>query len=141
MPKKTPDDVRLFRLVAEQRFEEASFLSKESKGVYAQGSVYLAGYAVECILKALWLSRTPPSQRTAVINEFRGANAHDFDWLKRRYLESGGERFPPEIARAFRGVNTWQTHLRYKPGKMRFADAKLFLEAAERILAWGNRRF
>lgn len=140
MPKHKPDDVRLFKLVAELRFEEARFLFTQSRGVYGRGAVYLAGYAVECVLKALWLATTPLRRRLAVLKSFQGAKAHDLDWLRDQYLDTSGAAFPPEILLAFRRVNSWQTQMRYTAGRMRYNDAERFLTAVKAILDWGIGR-
>ena len=43
------------------------------------GAVYLAGYSVECILKALIFSVVPLVQIEAVLGSFRGVRAHDYN--------------------------------------------------------------
>ena len=137
MRRKGPDEVRRFAEVAKQRYDEAMFLLR---GGFGTGAAYLAGYAVECMLKSLWLSRVPARDWPAVSEEFRGAKAHDFEWLKGRYLQNGGETFPPAISKAFTKVNSWRTELRYKPGRMRIKDAEEFLQAVNEIVEWARRR-
>ena len=53
MPSHQPKEVRRFHRAAARRFEEAQFLL--TRGNYTTAAVYLAGYAVECMLKALIL--------------------------------------------------------------------------------------
>jgi len=48
-------EARLFYQAAKQRFEDALFLLAGRR----TAAVYLAGYAVECMLKTLILSRAP----------------------------------------------------------------------------------
>lgn len=131
-----PDEVRRFSDVAKQRYDDAQFLL----GHRNTAAIYLGGYAVECILKALWLSRVPPRQRAKVIESFRGERGHDLEWLKVQYKKRGGENFSPAIARAFGRVRSWGTHLRYKPGTAKVRDAKAFLRAVEEMIAWANGR-
>ena len=50
-------------------------------------AVYLAGYSVECMLKALILSAVPQAQEAALLARFRGARAHDYEWLLELYAE------------------------------------------------------
>jgi len=71
---------RLFYRVANQRFEDAEFLLGVERTTAA---VYLAGYSVECILKALILAIVPRTQEADILAMFRGARAHDYDWLLR----------------------------------------------------------
>jgi hypothetical protein len=59
MAGRQSKDVRRFRVAALQRFEDAQILLDNDR---ATGAVYLAGYAVECLLKAVLLERTPASR-------------------------------------------------------------------------------
>lgn len=131
-----PDEVRRFSDVAKQRYDDARFLL----GHRNTAAIYLAGYAVECILKALWLSRVPPRRRSKQVESFRGEKGHDLDWLKVQYMRRGGEPFTPAISKAFGRVNGWRTDLRYNPGTAKAKDAKAFLLAVEEILEWAERR-
>jgi hypothetical protein len=92
-------------------------------------------------LKALILSVVPTSGRKAQIDSFRGAKAHDFEWLKREYRRRGGANLPAHVAQDFTTVNTWTTDLRYKPGTLELSEAEAFLESARNILGWGKGRF
>lgn len=104
------------------------------------GAIYLAGYGVECLLKALVLSVIPAGDRQERVANFRGARAHNFDWLKARYFEQGGAQFPSEISKAFVLVNTWDTEWRYRSGTAPYRDAEDFLQAAEQIIMWADER-
>ncbi len=110
------------------------------RGDFTTGAVYLAGYAVECMLKALWLSRIPTSERPSLVDRFHGAKAHDFGWLKAQYLRVGGETLPPAISRAIATVNSWSTDLRYQPGAMKINEAEAFLRTVDEILMWAKGR-
>lgn len=129
-------EARLFYRSAKQRFEDARFLMPER----TTGAVYLAGYSVECMLKALILALVPAKRKVETVAEFRGARAHDYDWLRARYFENGGPPFPAEIAKAFALVNTWDTELRYRPGMLSPREADAFLLAVEAILVWADGR-
>lgn len=61
--------VRLFLNVAKARLEEAGHLRESD---YTMGAVYLAGYAVECGLKALVLACWDEHEQPDVIAGFRG---------------------------------------------------------------------
>src|SRR5438876_700259 len=82
-PKPPPGrrEIRRFLRAAEARLEEAQFLLANQ---YTTAAVYLAGYAVECAFKALILSSEPASRHVATVLSFRGAKAHDFEWLRKQ---------------------------------------------------------
>lgn len=105
------------------------------------GAVYLAGYAIECILKALVLDAATDVKRAEVLSTFRGNLAHDYEWLRTRYLSSGGAAFPREVTRGFALVADWSTELRYVPRGISPKDADAFLKATETILDWAKERF
>jgi HEPN domain-containing protein len=128
---------RLFYRSTLQRDADARFLLD---GGRTTGAIYLAGYAVECILKALILSSVPESQRTEILSSFRGARAHDYNWLREPYRDHGGATFPANVARCFALVNTWSTDLRYQPGTALMREAEEFLRAAQVIIEWADGR-
>src|SRR5947209_15101349 len=119
-------EARIFYQAAKQRFEDAKFLLE---GRRTTAAVYLSGYSVECMLKALILSRVPGKMRQEVLKTFRGAKAHDYEWLRAEYLKYGGPPFPPSVAPSFALVNTWTTDMRYKPGTLKERDADAFVKA------------
>ena len=131
-------DARLYYRCAIQRHEEAVVLLRAD---YTTGAVYLAGYGIECVLKALLLIAVPPGDRTNTLKSFRGGQAHDYEWLRSCYLTRGGARFPPQITRSFTLVNGWSTDLRYNPRKVKTVDAEAFLAAAVDIIRWAEGRF
>ena len=137
MALPSSQEARIFYQAARQRFEDAEFLLK---GDRTTGAVYLAGYAVECMLKAMVLSRTREKDHGKVVASFRGGKAHDFGWLINEYIVRKGPPVPLPISRLFSLVNAWTTSIRYKPGAMKKRDAVVFVRAAEDILSWGDGR-
>jgi HEPN domain-containing protein len=131
-------EARLFYRAAIQRFDDAQFLLHQ--GGRTTAAVYLAGYSVECILKALILSVATGKRRTAILASFRGQRAHSFDWLKEQYLKSKGPSFPRDTSRCFRIVSTWSTDMRYKTGRLDPEESVAFLQAAETIIRWADGR-
>jgi hypothetical protein len=123
--------------VAYQRFEEAEVLF--GAGYYI-GAVYLAGYAIECILKTLILEAMPEQDHAAVEAEFRGQRAHDYEWLRHRYMQTRAPGWPADISQALTFVGTWETSLRYTPGVGDRRDASRFLAEARKIIAWADSR-
>ena len=128
---------RSFYQASRQRLEDANFLLREDR---TTGAVYLAGYSVECMLKALILSMVPETKQEDIAGSFRGAIAHSYDWLKAKYLEKGGPSLPAAISKNFALVNSWTTELRYKPGTIKQGDAETFLRAADEIAKWADGR-
>lgn len=130
-------NARLFYRTAKQRFEDAEFLLDVDRTTAA---VYLAGYSVECILKALILAIVPRAQEVDILSMFRGARAHNYDWLLRLYAEKGGPHLPPDLVPHFARVNTWSTDMRYSPGTISLRDATAFLDSSVKILTWADGR-
>ncbi len=137
MPTPASPDARLYYRCAFQRCEEAEVLFKAE---FTTGAVYLAGYGIECILKALVLMAVPPGSRTDTMKSFRGGKAHDYEWLRSLYLTSGGARFPSHITQHFTLVNDWSIDLRYTPRSVRADEAEAFVAAAVAIIRWADER-
>ena len=75
-----------------------------------------------------------------MLKSFRGAWAHDYEWLRTQYFENGGSRFPREVNAAFTLVNAWSIDLRYLPRTLKPDEAEGFLLAAEIIIHWADGR-
>ena len=129
--------IRLFYRVAHSRFDDAEFLLAAGR---TTGAVYLSGYGVECILKALLLSAVPAGERLDVVASFRGVRAHDYDWLKEQYRRYWHVGFPAELAPDFARVNTWSTDLRYQVRSLKQREAQDFMASAARIIRWAEGR-
>jgi hypothetical protein len=134
----TPTDIngRRYYRVAYQRLDDETALLGISR---PRAAIYLTGYAVECILKAMLLVSTPASERPDVLATFRGAGAHNIDRLRERLIQRIG-RLPVIVARHVSLVSSWSTDIRYEPGPGDPEDAEAFLAAADSILAWANGR-
>ncbi len=130
-------EARLFYRCALQRHEEAEILLEAGKPT---GAVYLAGYGIECMLKALILSSIPTGEVGEVLGLFRGNRAHEYEWLRAQYRTRGRGVFPGEIMRFFARVDDWSTDLRYQPGDVRTREAESFLTTVGLILAWIDGR-
>lgn len=129
--------IRRFYLVAVQRWGDAEVLF--SAGRY-RGSIYLAGYTIECVLKALICDATPVSRRPIVSESFRGQHGHNLDWLRASYLTMGSTSIPRTVQDALFRVQSWETTLRYQPGIGSSAEAKAFLEATLVVLEWAKSK-
>jgi hypothetical protein len=120
-----------------QRYDDARYLLD---GFRTTGAVYLAGFSVECILKALVLSAAPQRRQYAIVKQFRGSKAHEFEWLKAKYYQGGGSLPPRDVTRAFAYVNRWHVSMRYNARTVRMREAQDFFAAAESILNWADGR-
>jgi hypothetical protein len=133
-----PADInsRRYYRVAYQRLDDGIALLDISR---PRAAIYLTGYAVECILKALLLISTPTGDRAHLLATFRGAGAHNIDRLREQLIQRIG-RLPIVEARHVSLVSSWSTDLRYEPGPGDPEDAEAFLAAANSILSWANGR-
>jgi HEPN domain-containing protein len=130
-------NARLFYRVAKQRFDDAQLLFNLKRTTAA---VYLAGYSVECMLKSLILSAVPHTRESDVLEMFRGARAHDYEWLIRLYRQNGGAPIPPHLVPHFARVNRWSTDMRYSPSTIQRRTAKAFLDSTTEIIEWADGR-
>ena len=129
-------DARRYYRVAFQRFEDVSLMLDQLDRPKA--AVYLAGYATECILKALLINATPVHDRLAILRTFRGAIAHDVLWLRER-VKAARVAIPMAVAKELAYVASWSVDLRYEPGAGDRDDAQCFIASTRTILDWADR--
>jgi HEPN domain-containing protein len=130
------NDARKFMRAARQRLTSAELLFNHG---FHLDSIYVAGYVVECALKALILQRTPAAQRARQYERISaGRKAHDYEFLK-GVLRGLRCRMPLDVAEAFRPVATWSTDLRYEVGLVAAEEAEAFLAAVRVIRQWVER--
>ena len=128
-------NIRLFRRAAEQRLVDAQFLREAGRST---GAVYLAGYCVECVLKALILAVVPAGREADVLRTFRGGAAHAYD--HHQYQQEGGAPVPADVLRHFVRVNTWAVDMRYRPGTIEESEVRLFFESVTEVIRWADGR-
>lgn len=123
---------------ATQRLEVAEFLLKNSR--YHLDALYLAGYAVECSLKALILRRTPKPKWAAVCEEISsGAKAHNLDFLE-GILNRRQRSIPDETSESLKVIRReWTTNLRYVGALIPCKEADTFIKHVELIYKWAER--
>lgn len=130
-------DIRLFQRVADQRLTAAGYLLEH----FPVDAVYLAGYAVECAMKALVLRWTPRREFDAMLDRLTqvGAKGHDFEYLKgilkeqRRGRTKTDREILAALASHLKAVASWSTDLRYQVGTLDPKEAEKFFEAAKAI--------
>lgn len=124
-----------YRRAAFKRLEEAEYLF--SGNLYT-GAVYLAGHAVECMLKALLISRSPATERSTVFEHCRRKIGHSLEALHNGLAERGA-RIPPALGEDYALVLTWANELRYEPGDEGPEHAESFVKSADKLLRWAER--
>ncbi|MCE9590218.1 MAG: HEPN domain-containing protein [Planctomycetes bacterium] len=130
MPGAEPD----FMKAAAARLEVAVFLADNR---YTLDSYYLTGYAIECSLKAIILTRTPVQERPATfLRVTSGKSMHNFEVLKDELHKMGCE-VPMDLVRLLRRYR-WSTNMRYDHTRRPTSEARGFLKAAERVYNWGK---
>jgi hypothetical protein len=120
---------------------------EESKVILKAGlpaaAEYLAGYAVECMLKALIIVTTPanerPSAGDATMRWLKREFGHDLDHLHTVVRQRSGN-VSRDVASALVYVATWDPEQRYEPGNGDPARASRFLAEAEVVLKWADGR-
>jgi HEPN domain-containing protein len=135
LPLDSNPDARAYYLPAMHRLEDAEVLLKARR---VNGSIYLAGFAVECILKAPILANSTPKERPKLLERLKKEYGHDLEALKK---EAGrpGMHMPREVVEEFRRVNTWDNNNRYDPRLQSTEDAEVLLAAAAAVIRWVER--
>lgn len=149
------DKVRLtpgqLRAVAERRLADARCLLHSGDSERANGAVYLAGFVIECLLKALLLERhrnlggkVDPAKLSKSDRDVYGMlYGHDLAEML-MYLPELRTKLADARLRsgrsAWRGVQTiceqWTIYARYSPRQIKPNQAKEFLETVEEVKKW-----
>jgi len=132
-------DARTFYRVAKQRFSDAELLLAPEHN-RTTSAVYLAGYGVECMLKALLPERVPESQHNSIEGFFRRPSGHDLRLLVRELRRRSPFAVPSDIERTLVRINTWTPNLRYTAGSIRRSIADEFLRDVGRLIQWFDER-
>ena len=127
---------RVFHDAALQRYDDAVVLLEHNR---LTGAYYLAGYGVECILKALVLSEIgSPKQRSDVEHSFRGQAGHNIEELRRLYVKVSGRTIPTSISRLLFLLKTWETDIRYESSARSKKETVAFLNAVADVFRWAE---
>lgn len=110
-------------------------------GMHARGALYLAGYAIECKLKAIAME----VYGCRTLDELIRVRSLDDRSVYTHGLETLGSHVPALWARFrqsdvwsdfSRRVNRWRPSWRYDPRTVSPSDAGEFLNSVERIFQW-----
>ena len=122
-----------------KRLRDAEVLLERGRG-HERGAMYLAGYAVECKLKAIAME----VHGCWTLEVLADAWGVDDLVVYTHGLEALAKRLPlwrnlqrSEVWRLFAGrVNAWRVSWRYKPREPRSAEAAEFLAAVKKVVRW-----
>jgi hypothetical protein len=140
------------RSVAERRFDDAICLFESGAAARTNGAMYLGGFVIECLLKALLLerhsnlqSKVDPAKLSSSDKEvFRLLfTSHELDAMlaflpevesKLKALQLSGV---PAIWERFRAVcEQWTVYARYSPKLADREDARAFLDTIREVKQW-----
>ncbi len=137
MPLPKTPEARLYFRAAKQRFDDAQWLLA---GDRTTGAVYLAGYTVECFMKALVLASVSSGLRAELLAEFRGSRAHNIEWLGYLYRRHVGISIPRAVVPHLTRVAAWSTDLRYATAALDKREARRFFESVILVSEWPEGR-
>jgi HEPN domain-containing protein len=142
MARKRFTGVSEHEKAARHRLEDARALFEKKRW---RGSMYMGGYAVECLLKAK-LMRTFECRKLdefedrlrerGILPEHGSVYTHHLELLTR--LTGGIDRLRRDATnwRMFTLANQWVPAWRYSANRSKKEDAENFLEAVERTTHW-----
>ena len=136
------DGIKEQATVSSQRLEDARVLFNAGRW---RGAMYVAGYAVECLLKAklmqIYSCRNLREldnilQRRSILSHSRTVFTHELETLFR--LTPGFHRLRQNqnVWRQFYKVNRWTTAWRYTADRSTYDAALLFMDAVEKVILW-----
>lgn len=124
-----------FQRAAKRRLAAAEFLLSKGKNQHNLDAVYLAGYAVECSLKALILHMTPAADKSETLKKITvGKKMHSPEILG-ELLKTLGSAVPAELAKRLR-LSGWSTDLRYKAERRSAGESRGFLKVVRKTYDW-----
>ncbi|MEX2081018.1 MAG: hypothetical protein WEC33_05335 [Dehalococcoidia bacterium] len=139
------------REVAERRLVDAEYLALSGLPRHANGAIYLAGLAVECMLKAALIDKQPHLGAGDVQQVPKG-EAYRWELIHRRHqLDSLLTELPEIRARVQRAeaagrkrlaatlkriCGTWTIFARYSPTSASSSDARVFVQEVRELKPW-----
>ncbi len=139
------------REVAEIRLADAEYLAESGRHARANGAMYLAGFAVECLLKAILLDRhrnlkmpvDPTSLSESNREVYHLLYGHDLAAMLiflpdvRAKLEATGIAGGRSAWPAFRELCArWTIYARYSPLRATLAEAIQFVGTVREVKQW-----
>lgn len=102
---------------------------------YNLDAMYLAGYAVECTLKALILELTPIGDKADTLKKITSGKKMHSPEVLGSILKDLGSPIPIELVRRFRRSG-WSTALRYESGRTDTGETRGFWKTAKMAFEW-----
>ena len=139
------------RSVAERRLADAKCLLESGDAGRVNGAMYLAGFVIECLLKALLLERHPNLSRPL---DAAKLSALDRDVLALLYRHELDEMlaFLPEVEPKLRGVRTpdgtavwvafraiceeWTVYARYSTAIAKPEQGRRYVDTVDEVRKW-----
>ncbi len=129
-----PSSSRDFQRAAAQRLATVQFLL-ENGSRYTLDAMYLAGYAIECTLKALILNCTSNEKRTDTLTRISsGKKMHNPEILAGE-LADLKQPIPPELKTRISRFG-WSIDLRYEYGRKDVGETRASLKTATAVFDW-----
>jgi hypothetical protein len=139
------------RSVAERRFADARCLLDSGDSERSNGAIYMAGFVIECLLKALLLDRHPNLSSPVDPAKLSRSDREVFEYLYSHELDQM-LGVMPELATKLRVVKTksglsvwqeftaicaqWTIYARYSPATASRDMAARYLETVEEVKKW-----
>ena len=135
--REPPVTRREFQRLADLRAEEARILVRSRK---QQGAYYLAGYAVECALKACIAKQTKRHEFPPKYDYVRNLYTHDLNKLLRhaaldKQLEND-MKASVALANNWNVVKIWEEKTRYVVSGLKGTDMYTALMGPDGVLTW-----
>lgn len=140
--REPPITRREFQKLAELRAQEAAVLLHNRK---LQGAYYLAGYAVECALKACVAKETKRHEFPPKLEFVRDVYTHDLIRLLRlagldKQLDID-MKLNPALGINWGVVKEWAEKSRYVTAGLKGKDMHMALGGADGVLTWIKQRW
>jgi hypothetical protein len=139
------------RAVAERRFADACCLRDSGRQERANGAIYMAGFVIECLLKALLLERHPNLQKPVDSARLSQSDREVHGLLYSHELDDM-LGFLPELEKKLSGLRMrsgesvwkqfndiceeWTVYARYSPANAKLEDARQYLGTVEEVKKW-----
>lgn len=140
-----------WRAVAERRFGDAKCLLNSGDAERANGAIYMAGFVIECLLKALLIERHPNLSKPVDPAKLSKSDREVFDALNGHELDDM-LGFLPELEKKLSAVSTpsgqpawralndiceeWRVYVRYSPMPAKLKQARTYLDTVEEVKKW-----
>jgi hypothetical protein len=139
------------RAIATLRLDDAKCLAESGQNTRMNGAMYMGGFVIECLLKALLLDRHPnlcvpvdPARLSIADREVHALlYSHELDRMLgflpevRPKLEAATDAKGRSPWRAFRDVcEEWSVYARYSTVQAKVDDARRFLNTIDEVKEW-----